>query len=47
VQFFAYPVTGHSPGDPVRQPDVYRRWIDWMDRYLQGAGPSSATQPGH
>jgi len=47
VQFFAYPVAGHSPGDPVRQPDVYRRWVDWMDRYLQGAGPSSAAQPGH
>jgi len=43
VQFFAYPVPGHSPGDPVRQPDVYRRWVDWMDRYLQPAG---ATQAG-
>jgi len=47
VQFFAYPVSGHSPGDPVRQPDVYRRWVEWMDRYLQGAGPSSAVQPGY
>ena len=46
VQFFAYPVSGHSPGDPVRQPDVYRRWVDWMDRYLGGSGPASATQAG-
>jgi dipeptidyl aminopeptidase/acylaminoacyl peptidase len=36
VQFLAYPVAGHSPGDPVRQPDVYRRWVEWMDRYLRG-----------
>src|SRR5581483_1105364 len=28
VQFFAYPVSGHSPGDPVRQLDVNKRWID-------------------
>jgi dipeptidyl aminopeptidase/acylaminoacyl peptidase len=34
VQFFAYPVQGHFPGDPVRGPDVYRRWIEWIDRYL-------------
>ena len=34
VQFFAYPVPGHTPGDPVRLPDVYRRWVEWMDRYL-------------
>ena len=35
VQFFAYPVPGHTPGDPVRLPDVYRRWVEWMDRYLR------------
>jgi dipeptidyl aminopeptidase/acylaminoacyl peptidase len=36
VQFFAYPVDGHFPSDPVRLPDVYRRWLEWMDRYLHG-----------
>jgi dipeptidyl aminopeptidase/acylaminoacyl peptidase len=47
VQFFAYPVPGHSPGDPVRQPDVFRRWVDWMDRYLHGAGPPTAARASH
>ena len=35
VQFIAYPVAGHSPRDPVRMPDAYRRWVDWIDRYLK------------
>jgi dipeptidyl aminopeptidase/acylaminoacyl peptidase len=37
VQFFAYPIGGHFPGDPVRTTDVYRRWLDWMDHYLRGS----------
>jgi dipeptidyl aminopeptidase/acylaminoacyl peptidase len=35
VKFFAYPVAGHFPGDPVRQMDVYRRWADWIDQHLK------------
>jgi dipeptidyl aminopeptidase/acylaminoacyl peptidase len=35
VKFFAYPVAGHFPGDPVRQMDVNRRWVEWMDQYLK------------
>jgi dipeptidyl aminopeptidase/acylaminoacyl peptidase len=35
VKFFAYPVAGHSPGDPVRQMDVFKRWADWMDQHLK------------
>jgi dipeptidyl aminopeptidase/acylaminoacyl peptidase len=35
VKFFAYPVAGHSPPDPVRQMDVYRRWVEWLDQYLK------------
>jgi dipeptidyl aminopeptidase/acylaminoacyl peptidase len=35
VKFFAYPVAGHSPGDPVRQMDIYKRWADWMDQHLK------------
>jgi dipeptidyl aminopeptidase/acylaminoacyl peptidase len=35
VKFFAYPVGGHFPGDPVRQMDVYRRWTDWLDQHLK------------
>ncbi|HEY1313899.1 MAG TPA: S9 family peptidase [Steroidobacteraceae bacterium] len=34
VEFYAYPVGGHFPSDPVRGPDVYRRWVDWIDRHL-------------
>ena len=32
--FYAYPIGGHSPADPVRIRDVYRRWIEWLDQYL-------------
>ena len=35
VKFFAYPVAGHFPGDPVRVMDVYRRWTDWLDQHLK------------
>ncbi len=35
VKFFAYPVGGHFPGDPIRQMDVYRRWTDWLDQHLK------------
>ncbi|HTW35428.1 MAG TPA: S9 family peptidase [Rhizomicrobium sp.] len=35
TEFYAIPVRGHSPGDPVRQMDVYRRWIDWLETYLK------------
>lgn len=35
VEFWAYPVGGHFPGDPVRAQDVDRRWVDWIVKYLQ------------
>ncbi len=34
TQFFAYPVSGHSPTDPVRQRDVQKRWAGWLEQYL-------------
>jgi dipeptidyl aminopeptidase/acylaminoacyl peptidase len=34
VKFIAYPGPGHFPSDPVRSLDVYKRWIDWLDAYL-------------
>lgn len=37
VKFFAYPVPGHFPGDPVRARDVYSRWLEWLDQYLSSA----------
>lgn len=35
TQFFAYPVRGHFPGDPVRREDVMTRWIGWLNQYLK------------
>jgi len=35
TRFFAYPVGGHFPNDPVRQMDVYRRWSDWLMQFLK------------
>jgi len=37
VKFIAYPVPGHSPADPIRSRDVFRRWVAWLDVYLNGA----------
>lgn len=37
TEFYAIPVGGHFPGDPIRQMDVFQRWIDWLKPYL-GAG---------
>ncbi len=34
TQFIAYPVTGHSPSDPVHSRDIDRRWIGWLEKYL-------------
>lgn len=45
AKFFAYPVSGHSPSDPVRQRDVDRRWIGWLKEYLgSSGGPAEATR---
>jgi dipeptidyl aminopeptidase/acylaminoacyl peptidase len=35
TKFYAYPVAGHFPGDPVRSADVDKRWIAWFDEYLK------------
>jgi len=35
TRFFAYPVGGHFPNDPIRQQDVYRRWTDWLAEHLK------------
>ncbi len=37
TQFIAYPIPGHSPVDPVRQRDVDRRWLAWLEKYLEVA----------
>ena len=43
VKFIAYPVSGHSPEDPVHGADVERRYVDWFARYI---GESSAPRAG-
>ena len=35
TQFYAYPVGGHFPSDPVRQMDVQTRWIDWIAGHMK------------
>ena len=34
TQFYAYPVAGHFPSDPIRQIDVQTRWIDWIATHM-------------
>jgi dipeptidyl aminopeptidase/acylaminoacyl peptidase len=35
TEFYAYPVSGHFPGDPIRREDVMTRWIGWLNQYLK------------
>jgi dipeptidyl aminopeptidase/acylaminoacyl peptidase len=35
TEFYAIPVGGHFPGDPIRQMDVYERWQNWLVPYLK------------
>lgn len=35
VKFIAYPVSGHSPEDPLRQVDIEKRYVEWFGRYLK------------
>ena len=37
TQFIAYPMTGHNASDPVRQRDVQRRWMEWLDEHFRSA----------
>jgi dipeptidyl aminopeptidase/acylaminoacyl peptidase len=35
VKFIAWPESGHEISGPVRIEDLYRLWLDWLDRYLK------------
>jgi dipeptidyl aminopeptidase/acylaminoacyl peptidase len=35
TKLVVYPTGGHSPVGPVRQRDVYRRWIEWIEARLR------------
>ena len=46
VKFIAFPVPGHSPADPLRARDVWRRWTAWLAPYLNdGPGAASTGTP--
>ncbi len=35
TEFFAYPAGTHFPGGIVHRTDVYKRWVDWMEKYVK------------
>jgi dipeptidyl aminopeptidase/acylaminoacyl peptidase len=35
VKFIAIPTAGHEPNDPVRDSDLERVWLEWLDQYLK------------
>jgi dipeptidyl aminopeptidase/acylaminoacyl peptidase len=42
TQFFAYPISGHSPGDPIRARDVRKRWVEWIAKYVGTEAPAES-----
>jgi len=40
TKFVAYPIYGHNATDPVRQRDVQRRWVEWIEQYFRAAPDS-------
>ena len=43
VTFFAYPIPGHNPIDPIRDRDRWRRWAAYLAPYLDG--PPAPANP--
>jgi dipeptidyl aminopeptidase/acylaminoacyl peptidase len=35
TKFIGYPVSGHSPDDPLRAADIEKRYVDWFAQYLK------------
>lgn len=35
TRFIAWPIAAHNASDPVRQKELFKYWIGWMDSYLQ------------
>ena len=35
TEFYAYPANTHFPHDIVRTTDIYKRWIEWMEKYVK------------
>jgi dipeptidyl aminopeptidase/acylaminoacyl peptidase len=46
TQFFAYPVSGHMPIDPIRARDIRKRWVEWIAKYVGTDAPTdSGSKP--
>jgi hypothetical protein len=43
VKFVAFPVPVHSPSDPLRSRDVWRRWAAWLAQYLNEPTSTNRT----
>ena len=43
TQFFAYPIGGHFPDDPLRSRDIWQRWVAWIGRYVGAATPAVSS----
>ena len=43
VRFVAFPVSAHTPADPVRLQEWNRLWVGWLDQYLQPAAAAPAA----
>ena len=35
VEFYVYPTNTHFPHDIVRTTDIYKKWVDWLVKYLK------------
>jgi dipeptidyl aminopeptidase/acylaminoacyl peptidase len=35
VKFIAFPVSGHSPEDPIHQTEIERQYVNWFAQYLK------------
>jgi dipeptidyl aminopeptidase/acylaminoacyl peptidase len=40
TRFIAYPIPGHNAADPVRQRDVARRWVEWIEQHFNDRASS-------
>ncbi|MDB5248919.1 MAG: hypothetical protein JWQ40_3313 [Segetibacter sp.] len=40
TKFIAWNIPAHNATDPVRQMEVSRLWLDWMDQYLMNKKPA-------
>ena len=43
TRFIAWPIAAHNASDPVRQKELFKYWIGWMDNYLQPGNPGLNT----